>query len=141
MTLQEQAVDAAKKYIGINYRDLGRNIHGVDCVGYFKLFLSDIDYEFNPPNNYARNTTHPEELKREMGTWFDKLPNRLHYGHGDLALMREAYHPCHIGIIEIAAPLDHFILHACRLSKKVKRERIDFKRLRKIASVYRLREN
>jgi hypothetical protein len=138
-TRQNLIIEEAKKYIGYAYRDLGRTANGVDCIGYSKLILKRIDYPFEPPNNYARNSVHPEELKAEMLKWFHKLPNRMDFKNGDFGMFHEKYHPCHIGLIERDTSGVQWLLHACRKKQRVLRERMNPTLISKLVSTYRLR--
>jgi hypothetical protein len=137
---QELLIETAKKYIDLPYKDLGRSIYGVDCVGYFKLIFNEIEYPFNPPNNYARNMINSKELKDEMKRWFHILPNRTNFMNGDIGMFHEQYHPCHIGVLEIDSSGVSWVLHACRRKQKVIRERMGPVSFSKLISAYRMRE-
>lgn len=140
MLPQEIVMIEAKRLLGLKHRDLGRTINGVDCIGYVKLSLDVIGYPFDVSNDYARHTIHPQRLKVEMNTWFNRLPNRMDLKHGDIGMFHEKYHPCHIGFIEVDNSGVHWLLHACIMRKKTLRDRMNPTMFRKLVSTYRLKE-
>lgn len=137
-------VDAAKTYIGVRYREQGRNRNGLDCAGLIVCAGVDAD-AFHPhaantiAKNYSRRPN-AEEFTKHM---IEAGCTRLRYGdhtHGDILRLAFSNWPVHIGIYEIDERGIPWIIHAYLPMKKVVREPLSRELESIISTVWRYPE-
>ena len=120
MTLEDRIVEQANTWIGVPYRDKGRNRFGVDCVGLIIKVAHELGLTDYDTMNYPRRPN-PVDFLREMRDHLVQQP-LAQAGHGMVAVFREPLHPCHTGILEVDAQGRRWVIHAYAPARKVIRE-------------------
>ena len=127
---------AARAYVGVRWRHLGRSQKGVDCIGLVIAALRDCGVAVDSPPTYTRE---PD------GTLRDGLIERLgepvtDWRAGDVVLMRwntlNGPH-CHVGILGTNRG-EWTLLHAYLAEQRVVEHRLDGHWPRRIADVFSL---
>lgn len=133
--LDRRVVEEAHNWLGVKYKHLGRDEHGLDCVGLIikvahSLGLTDYD-----TTNYGRRPV-PADFLREMKRYLEPIPKK-EAGHGHIAMFREPRHPCHIGILEVDRFGDMWVIHAFAGTRQVSREAMTAERRSRMARAFR----
>jgi cell wall-associated NlpC family hydrolase len=115
---REEIVAEARRYValGTPWRHRGRSATGCDCIGLIMLvgraqgvYYEDIDgYSRNPDGRFLAH------LRKFL---VYPMPQTLK--HGSIVVLREAQHPCHIGIIAMKGDKPWLIHSSIRRHKVV----------------------
>lgn len=125
--LRQNFVDELIKLNGIRYQDMGRNEHGLDCIGLPIFALSKLkmkvegDRTFYSPIANGRDLQEALELNCKTKA-FKEMQK------GDLLLIRYSSTPHHLAIFlgDYYNNGSHYIIHASNLTdRKVKIERFE----------------
>lgn len=98
MTKRDDVVEAARSYVGVRFRHMGRDRSGLDCIGLLLRAGADCGIELlDSPADYKR--TPDVELFKEM-IRTQSVPGSVeHLRHGSIVMLRQSVYPCHCGII------------------------------------------
>lgn len=112
-------VEAARTYIGVPWKHLGRSRRGLDCAGLLIVSVKDSEgVEVEAPTRYGRNP-----FQDGLGTYVSKSANLIWSGRkgrcpidkikvGDVALMAPASLPRHLAIIGDDPMYPFSLIHA-----------------------------
>lgn len=91
-------ITAARKYLAVPWRHLGRGIHGLDCVGLVVMVCRDLGISGYDLATYPREPVSAEFLSHFLKGGGIRVPidGAL---PGDLMLFREQRYPCHVAIL------------------------------------------
>lgn len=129
-------VDIARSYVGVPYRDKGRNRLGVDCIGLIILAAQEAGLTTYDTVDYPRRPI-PLDFIRGIKEHCDRVPQH-EARHGDIFMFAEPRHPCHVGLLDVDPSGVEYILHAYALARKVVRDRLTEERRARILMVWRL---
>lgn len=87
-------VAAARGWLGVRWRHLGRSRTGVDCIGLVLLCLRECGVEIADPAPYAREPQ-GTRLLEGIGRHAARVPEPR---HGDVLLFRMGLYGGHVGI-------------------------------------------
>jgi cell wall-associated NlpC family hydrolase len=92
MTLDE----AARGYVGVPWRHLGRSREGLDCIGLVLLAARDCGIDAPDPGAYAREPS-SQRLRQELAQVLDEVPLAA-ARPGDVLVFNLGLYAGHIGI-------------------------------------------
>jgi cell wall-associated NlpC family hydrolase len=127
-------VEAARTYLGVRWHHLGRDRHGVDCVGLLLAAADDCAIPHTKPPPYPRG---------HRG--FDLIAACALIGNevripdaqdGDILLFTDSLFPCHMGIRTTKHDVPH-VIHAHAVRRKVLEEPLIGELERALRKVYR----
>lgn len=100
-------MDAARSYLGVKWRHLGRDRHGVDCVGLLLCAARDVGMSPPQPDPYARGHRGPQMLAavRNVGRQVPITERRL----GDVLVFRDVRFCAHLGVLSMKYGVEHVI--------------------------------
>ena len=133
---RDDLVRAARGWVGIPYRDKGRNRLGVDCVGVLIKSAHEVGITDYDTLNYPRRPV-PQDFLRELKGLMDRIQKR-DAGHGDVMVFREPRHPCHVGILDIDERARMHVIHAYAPARKVVREPMSRERWDRAVMAFRI---
>lgn len=137
MTVQDELVAAARTWLDVRWRHLGRDrARGVDCVGLVIRCAHQIGVTDFDTRNYGRRPV-PTDFLREMRGQLVQIQKR-DMGHGDIGVFREPRHPCHVGIVDVDESGQRWIIHAYAPHRKVTRDPLTGERLDRLLMAFRL---
>lgn len=139
MTKKEAFVEAARSWIGVRYKHLGRDRYGVDCIGVVIKSAHEVGWTDYDTLNYPRRPN-PKDFLRELNNQLIRIPKKQ-VGHGDVAVFAEPRHPCHTGIIDIDERGRKYVIHAYAPAKMVLREPLTHDRLERLVMAFRVPED
>ncbi len=116
----DRFVEEANTWVGVRYKDKGRDRGGVDCAGIMIKAAQAVGLTTYDTTNYSRRPD-PREFLREMKGHLDRIL-KSEIGHGDVCVFAEPSHPCHVGIVDVDAGGIVHVIHAWAPAKKVIRE-------------------
>lgn len=93
MTLDE----AARRYIGVPWRHLGRSREGIDCIGLVLLAARDCGLAADDPAPYAREPS-SQRLRQELAGVLDEVPIAA-ARRGDVLVFNLGLYAGHIGVL------------------------------------------
>lgn len=127
-TKASEIISAAKSYVGVRYREQGRNMAGLDCAGL--IVCTGVDSGAFPSDavdkiakDYSRRPNVAEFTKSMIDAGCVRLPYGQHE-NGDILRIAFSNWPVHIGIYEVDERGNEWVIHAYLPVKKVTRERI-----------------
>lgn len=120
MSIRDDIVATAKEWVGTPYKHAGRNEFGMDCVGLVIKVAHGCSLSDHDTLNYPRRPV-VKDFLREMRDHLTLVP-KSGVKQGTILVFREPKHPCHIGILEIDAKGQRYVIHAFALARKVIRE-------------------
>ena len=142
-TKANEIITAGLSYVGVPYREQGRNMAGLDCAGL--IVCAGVDSGAFPSNaidtiakNYSRRPDVPQFTK----SMIDAGCVRLKFGeqkHGDILRVAYLNWPVHVGLYEVVGDT-HWVIHAYLPRKKVVRELITPFMYAQISTVWRYPE-
>ncbi|KGM34771.1 NlpC/P60 family protein [Inquilinus limosus] len=116
-------VEAARGYLDVKWRHMGRSRFGIDCVGLVLLAARDLGHLVEDVPEYVRGA-HGYDVVREIAA--RTRPASLGALREDLIILfRESIYPCHCGILG-AGPHGWTLVHAHAKSGKVVEDPYDF---------------
>ena len=138
MTVQDDFVAAARTWIDVPWRHLGRDrARGVDCVGLLIKAAHQIGVATDfDDRDYGRRPVPSEFLRRLRGRLVQIQKREM--GHGDIGVFREPRHPCHVGIVDVDEQGRRWIIHAYAPYRKVVRDPLTGERLDRLLMAFRL---
>jgi cell wall-associated NlpC family hydrolase len=92
MTLDE----AARRYIGVPWRHLGRSREGIDCIGLVLLAARECGIAADDPAPYAREPS-SHRLRQELAEVLDEVP-LAEARAGDVLLFNLGLYAGHLGV-------------------------------------------
>lgn len=99
MFTRQQVVDAARSYIGVNFRMYGRDRTGLDCVGLLYCVGKDLGIEGHHDTDYSRQ---PEPAKLQaMLDQYTRPAKANPPRSGRVLKLRQMIFPMHIGILVV----------------------------------------
>lgn len=110
MVTREHIVTAAKSYEGVRFRHRGRDRSGIDCVGLLVAICTDLCLPVTDFQNYKRVSD--AETFRDMLLGQTDQSSAGALNDGSIVLLRQAFYPCHCGIISITGERCPMIIHA-----------------------------
>jgi cell wall-associated NlpC family hydrolase len=129
MTMREQIVEEARKYLGVRFRHQGRTVAGIDCAGLILNVGNDlglIEYSetgyARRPNSYAMLNSLNKNLQPVLGE-----PQA-----GDIILFSYFGRPQHLGF-----RTDRGMIHAFANARKVVEHHLDSTWRERIVNVYK----
>jgi hypothetical protein len=130
-TKAEEIIAAGTSYVGVRYREQGRNMAGLDCAGV--IICAGVDSGAFPPDaidtipkNYGRRPDVAEFTLSMVNAGCVRLP----FGeqeHGDILRVAYGGWPVHVGLYEVDDKDREWIIHAYLPLKLVVRERLSHK--------------
>ena len=93
----ESLVAAARSYVGVPWRHLGRSRTGLDCIGLVLLAARDVGIELSDPAPYAREPQGTRLLEGILGH-AERVANPQ---SGDVLLFRMGLYGGHVGIASL----------------------------------------
>jgi hypothetical protein len=127
-TLEDTIVEQAKTWIGVPYRDKGRDRFGVDCIGVPIMVARELGLSDYDTLDYTKRPD-PADFLRGARSQLD-VRGRDEIGHGMLAVLREPRHPCHAGIVERDGTGRLWLIHSYAPARMVVREALTEERIR-----------
>jgi cell wall-associated NlpC family hydrolase len=118
--LRDELAKAARGWVDVPYKHLGRTRYGVDCVGLLIKSAHEVGFTTYDTTNYGRRPQ-PKDFLRELKDQLDRIQKR-EAGHGDVLVFREPRHPCHVGILDAGDDGRLHVVHAYAPMRKVVRE-------------------
>ncbi|TSD86026.1 hypothetical protein FFK22_024725 [Mycobacterium sp. KBS0706] len=110
-------VDAARCYLGVKWRHIGRSRFGIDCVGLALLAARDMGHAVEDVAEYRRGA-HGYDVVREIAA--RTQPASLAELREDLIILfRDGIYPCHCGILGTNAQGAWSLVHAHAKAGKV----------------------
>lgn len=97
MTTRDQVVVAARRWIGVPWRHQGRTRAGIDCIGLLVLVAADLGLSAYDSPGYGREPA-GVFLAHLGAAGCQRLPAAA-AGDGDIVLMHQSGHACHIGVL------------------------------------------
>ncbi len=139
MTNAEKLLAAARAYIGVPFRHLGRNRAGLDCVGLLLVSAADAGIPADDPGTYDRG-----HRGRDMLEWLAARFDRValpHASDGDILVFnsQDTHFPCHVGLAS-TQHLRPAVIHAQVGRGAVLEERLHWHLTRQMRAAFRLRE-
>src|SRR3546814_8522820 len=92
---KEDFGNAAKSWVGVPYKDKGRNRFGIDCIGLVIKAAHEVGWTDYDTLNYPKRPN-PHDFLRGLNDQLIRITKR-EAGHGDVAVFAEPRHPCHAG--------------------------------------------
>lgn len=133
--------EAARKYLGVPFRHLGRDRNGLDCVGLCLVSARDLGIDIPEPEPYERGPTNGSLLER-----LRSIDCLMEHGvadmkPGDIAAFHVGPYVGHVGIVSFHPEYKVLsIIHAFLLRRKVVEEPLDsFLDYEKPIALFRLR--
>lgn len=120
MTTRQDIVAAAKNWVGVPYRHMGRNHYGVDCVGLIIKVAHDVGLTTYDTTNYPKRPK-AADLLREMRNYLQQVP-KGEAGPGDILVIAAPSSPVHMGVLEVDERGQSWLIHAYAPARKVVRE-------------------
>lgn len=119
MATRKEIIDAARSYVGVKWRHLGRTRAGLDCIGLLVTVAIDCRISVVDSTDYGRI---PDEgrflnLLRDQSDLGSKMRIRT----GSILLLTQAGRACHCGIVSMEPPVAT-IIHAGLLHRQVVEE-------------------
>lgn len=99
MFTRQQVVDAARSYIGVNFRMYGRDRTGVDCVGLLYCIGKDLGVQGWDMTDYSRQPE-PAKLQAMLDAFTVKVPANPPRT-GRVVKLRQMIFPMHVGILVV----------------------------------------
>jgi len=93
----ETIVAAARDYVGVPWRHLGRSRTGVDCIGLVLLAAREVGVELPDPAPYAREPQGTRLLEGILG----HATRVAEASQGDVLLFRMGLYGGHVGIASV----------------------------------------
>ena len=115
-----QVVAAARSWDGVPFRHLGRNRHGIDCLGLAVLVCKDLGLSSYDLRAYPRRPDHAAFLRHIREAGGIQIPV-LAVRPADLLAMKSDRFPCHITIVTEKNGI-LYIIHAYEPRGKVLEE-------------------
>lgn len=134
MSKRDEIVRAARSWIGVPYRHLGRDRGGVDCVGLIIKVAHECGLSTYDTTNYPRRP-HVQDFMREMRGHLSQIP-MAEVKAGDVLVFLEPRHPCHVGVVDEDAG-GAWVIHSYAIFRKVVRERLAGERLQRAVMAFR----
>lgn len=129
-------VAAARSFVGVPWRHLGRSRAGVDCIGLVLLALREADVEVPDPAPYEREPQGPRLLD---GIRAHAMQVARHEP-GDVLLFRMGVYGAHVGIASTHATWHvPAVIHAYAPHRMVVEAPIDSETRRALVGAFRLR--
>lgn len=136
MTAAARFVAAARGFVGVPFRHLGRNRAGVDCVGLVLLAAAEAGVPMDDPGAYDR-FHRGHDLSDWMAARFARVMPLAEHRDGDLLVFASGSHlPCHVGIRATRDALPS-VIHAHVGRGKVLEERLAWHLARELRAAYR----
>ena len=110
MVTRAEIVTAAKSYEGVRFRHRGRDRIGMDCVGLLVAVCNDLGLPVVDFQNYKRVSDAETFRDMLLGQTDESSAGALN--DGSIVLLRQAFFPCHCGIISITNERCPMIIHA-----------------------------
>lgn len=120
MEKRNKLVEVVLTWVGVRYRDKGRDRNGIDCIGVLIKSAHEAGLSVYDTLDYPRRPV-PRDFLRGMKKHLDRIQKR-EAGHGDILVFTEPKHPCHIGILEDDGRGIMYVIHAYAPARKVIRE-------------------
>lgn len=136
MTPRERLVESVRTWIGVKYRDKGRDRHGIDCIGLLMVAAKDVGLTEYDTVDYPRRPN-PQDFLRGLKNHLVRI-QKQDAGHGDIMVFAEPRHPCHIGILDVQPDGTVYVIHAYAPSRKVIREPLTPARRERAMLAFRL---
>lgn len=136
--LQDKFVEAARGWVDVPYKHLGRDRYGIDCVGVLIKSAHETGFSTYDTKNYSRQPS-PREFLRELKGHLDRIQKR-DAGHGDVVVFQEPSHPCHVGILDVEKDGTVYVIHAYAPARKVVREAMTQDRWSRALMAFRIPE-
>ena len=92
MTLDQ----AARQYVGVPWRHLGRSREGIDCIGLVLLAARDCGIAADDPAPYAREPS-SQRLRQELARHLDEVPIAAARA-GDVLVFNLGLYAGHLGV-------------------------------------------
>lgn len=133
--LPDRIVRAARSYLGVKWKHLGRDHNGLDCAGLVIQVSKLIGYyppDFNT-DNYSR---FPDgyNFMNYFKEHLTQVPNNT-VTKGDVLVIKSASrYPCHCGIYNREENGYETVIHACAQSREVVEEPYQLMRLRHVGT-------
>jgi hypothetical protein len=135
--LEDLIVAEAKTWLGVPFRDKGRDRFGVDCIGVPIKVGHALGLTTYDTLDYPRRPN-PADVLRLARAQLTERP-RSEADHGMVAVFREPRHPCHVGILERDAAGLMWVIHAYLPARMVVREALTEERRLSMVSVFSFR--
>ncbi len=143
-TKATEIIAAGMSYVGVPYREQGRNMAGLDCAGV--IVCAGVDsgaFAHDAANSIAKNYSRRPNVEEFTKSMIQSGCVRLPFNgreHGDI--LRIAYNnwPVHVGLYEVDGHGKEWIIHAYLPLKKVVRERLSQQIEGLISTVWRYPE-
>ncbi len=87
---------AARQYVGVPWRHLGRSREGIDCIGLVLLAARDCGLAADDPAPYAREPS-SQRLRQELARHLDEVPIAA-ARRGDVLVFNLGVYAGHIGV-------------------------------------------
>lgn len=106
---RDSIVTAARSYVGVRWRHLGRDRAGLDCIGLLVMVSRDCDIPYKDVSGYKKIPDR-ETFRDEVAAQSD--PGDLNVlKHGSIVLLMQRVYPCHCGIVALDGE-ERTIIHA-----------------------------
>lgn len=139
MTQAAALLAAARAYVGVPFRHLGRNRAGLDCVGLLLTAAADAGIAAEDPGRYDRGHRGWDMLEW-LGARFDRVTLPGHVD-GDILVFSSAdtHFPTHVGL-RSTKDLRAAVIHAQAGRGAVLEERLHWHLAKQLLAAFRLRE-
>lgn len=134
MISRKEFIDHARTFIGVPYKDKGRNRKGVDCGGLIAAIVDELGAPITIPQDYER-LPNPKILINTLENVANKYEN-LDLTPGNIVLME---FQSWAGSTHVAILTDHGLLHSYMNRKKVVEHAINRLWQKRIKASYLLR--
>lgn len=136
MTQAASFVAAARAYLRVPFRHMGRNRHGLDCVGLLLLAARDAGIVCDEPEPYERGRR-GWDIRDWLRQRLDEQPRDGHRD-GDVLLFNDGMYPAHVGV-RSTWHLRPAVIHAHLRHNQVVEEPLENDIRRSLRGVFRLR--
>lgn len=117
MTARSEIVVAAKECLGVRFRSRGRDMQGLDCAGLLVMVCKRLGIPYEDTTDYKR--VPDAEVFRDMLLQQTRAGGMDHLRDGSILLLRQAWFPCHCGIVSMTGERCPMIVHASMPGRKV----------------------
>jgi cell wall-associated NlpC family hydrolase len=130
--------EAARAYLGVPWRHLGRSREGLDCIGLVLLAARDCGIVADDPAPYAREPS-SQLLRRELARYLDQV-SLADPRPGDVLVFNLGIYAGHIGIVGKHPDYGCLsLIHAYAPRRRVVEERLVGAEIESMTGVYRMR--
>lgn len=131
-------LEAARAYVGVPFRHLGRSRTGLDCVGLLLVAAADAGIPAEDPGAYDRG-----HRGWDMLAWLGARYDRLQLSEardGDILVFnsQDTHYPCHVGL-RSTRDLRPAVIHAQAGRGAVLEERLHWHLQRQLIAAFRLK--